>query len=457
MVSATTLVACFALAGCGDDEGGGDDDPGLLGIDDGAAQGVRRSALVRGDRDVTIPMPTGASVFIPMGAVTKPVKIGVERPSDGKAVPLLKDLGTRKAASAPYVLTPHGTQFVKDVKITLPVANASVGRRVQVATLENEQDTTWEILGVATALGRVEVTTSHFSVFVLVEELGQPDASVPQPTTDGGLWPSEAGPLPSDGGGVVGMDGAIAMNEGGTVDTSVQPVADAYVPRPDASAPEAYGARILSRMRTCNMLAREGEFSLDLTGRDTGDLCFAECLAVGPCADLVQEFCGDGELSDQFVGCWAACLGRSTVSCATESSNSVAVACDGYAECTSGQDEMMCAAGTVFACASGGETVASFERCNGQDECEDGSDELNCTNPSASFICSDGERLPSAWQCDGERDCTDGADELNCQGRTFTCTNGSATYPIRSVCDLESDCSDGSDEPSRCAALRCPL
>lgn len=454
MVSAATIASVVVLAGCGGDEGGGNE-PSLLGIDDGATQGEVRSVLVRGDRDVTIPLQTGARVYIPMGAVTKPVKVGVARPSDSKAVPLLKDLGARKPASAPYVLTPHGTAFVKDVKVTLPVANASAGRRVQVAMLENEQDTTWEILGPATSASRVEISMRHFSVLVLIEEPGQPDGAVVQPGDDGGATTSDGGTLPSDSGIVVGMDGGVMNEAGVVVDGGIVPMGDAYVPRPDASAPNAYGSRILNRMRGCNLLQRDGEFNLDLTGRDTGDLCYAECLSVGPCDDLMQEFCGDGELSDEFVRCWAACIGRSTVACTTELGNGIAVACDGYPECTTGQDEQMCAAGTLFTCASGGESVASFERCNGQEECEDGSDELNCPSSGNRFTCSDGESLPISWQCDGDRDCTDGGDELNCQGRSFTCNDGTETYPIRAVCNLEPECTDASDEPTRCAALRC--
>mgnify|MGYP005815273875 CR=1 FL=1 len=57
---------------------------------------------------------------------------------------------TDKIISAPYVVTPHGTQFKKDVEVTLPINKAVNTDKLAVIYLEDEKDTSWDLLGKAT-------------------------------------------------------------------------------------------------------------------------------------------------------------------------------------------------------------------------------------------------------------------------------------------------------------------
>lgn len=138
---------------------------------DGASEGEETSALVGPDDEVTLGLKTGAQISIPKGALDQMLEIGLKRPKDEDAVKLVKGVKAKdKIASAPYVLTPHGTQFKKNVEVTLPVVEGRDKENLVVAWLEDEQDKKWKSLGAPEVSGnKAKIKTPHFSVLVLVE------------------------------------------------------------------------------------------------------------------------------------------------------------------------------------------------------------------------------------------------------------------------------------------------
>jgi hypothetical protein len=141
-----------------------------IGIDDGASDGAKESLKVDGSQEQRLELETGATLTLPKGAVDHDVTIGVERPSDTKAIEFVETLKTVKAvASAPYVLTPHGTEFAKDIKLEIPVVN-NKGKNLVAAYLKDENDREWKYLDTPTVENDVAtVTLKHFSVIVLLD------------------------------------------------------------------------------------------------------------------------------------------------------------------------------------------------------------------------------------------------------------------------------------------------
>jgi hypothetical protein len=464
MFRAATLAALLAIVACGDSEPGGDVLAGApLGIDDGASRGEARVVLARADRSATIELSTGARVFVPAGAVTRAMMLRIERPADSEALGLVASIGKqRKLASAPYIVTPHGTVFEKDIALTLPVANAAAGKRVQVAWLENEHDKNWKVLGPAMAAAdkKVVVPIKHFSVLVLLEEdtsVSELDAGSDVPvdgataeaSASGGeaavaredaAFQDDAGVV-VDGGGQLPLDASIA-----TRDAAPDAVADGSV------GAQSYEAQLLARLRECKLVSREGEFHFDPRVATQAERCELGCFLSEPCADLAGEFCG-ATMSDAKLVCWADCMGYQTRTCAQEDQDQLSILCDANEECLDGSDELRCPAGSYFYCGSG-EVVATTARCDGRHQCSDGSDEAGCSYGAGYFACSDGHHVPSTWECDGEYDCSDGADESNCAGKFFLCNSGESLQ-MRYVCNGFVNCPDGSDESAACVQLAC--
>ncbi|HEX6241107.1 MAG TPA: hypothetical protein VFZ61_09455, partial [Polyangiales bacterium] len=172
--SAVLAVVMWAFAACSGDEssGGGGGSLKALGVDDGASKGVATSREVTGEKEERLELSTGATLLLPKGAVDQSTKIGMERPADGKALDLVQRFKTDqdRIASAPYVLTPHGTKFQEEVTVTLPLAKSG-SREVSVAWLEDENDKEWKKLGVAKSDGKnAQITLKHFSVLVVIED-----------------------------------------------------------------------------------------------------------------------------------------------------------------------------------------------------------------------------------------------------------------------------------------------
>jgi hypothetical protein len=165
------VLALTFAAGCGSD---GDDTEGAAALEeigDGASAGESVQALVTPDGEATLTLMTGAKLSIGKDSLDKDTMIGLARPKDAKAVELVKTVqSTDKLASAPYVLTPHGTKFKKAVQLELPVAKNAKKDKLVFAWLEDEGDTKWKTAGVAQVDGdKATIGLEHFSVLILLE------------------------------------------------------------------------------------------------------------------------------------------------------------------------------------------------------------------------------------------------------------------------------------------------
>jgi hypothetical protein len=207
--SAAVVVAFAWCTACSDAEGG---EAESFKIDDGASKGESKSLLVKASEPAELTLKTGAALSIPAGALDKDLEINMKRPPDTEATALVKKVDAEyHVASAPYVLTPHGTTFLKDVEIELPIAKGDKERLV-VGWLEDENDKNWKILGPATVEGnKARIALKHFSVLVLLEATaGQADGGeVPDVEFDAGRTED------SDGGNGPGVDAGTSRPDTG--------------------------------------------------------------------------------------------------------------------------------------------------------------------------------------------------------------------------------------------------
>jgi hypothetical protein len=233
------LAVGAAAAACSIDDIYG----GVIGVDDGAGAGVSKSQRVDGSSETRIELKTHAAVTVPEDAVETPVEIGMERPSDEKAVSLVRSLKDYQAiVSAPYVLTPHGTKFREPVTIEIPVTKQT-DKKLVVGWLENESDKNWKMLGEPVVKdGIAKLAIDHFSVVILLEEEranladDEGDGEDPLPV----LKDAGPGSLPPSGlidasvrlpdAGSAGLDaGSAPFNQ----DAATQPPKDAGAAGPD--------------------------------------------------------------------------------------------------------------------------------------------------------------------------------------------------------------------------------
>lgn len=401
-----------ALWACSSEGGSGKQAGALaeLGIVDGAEKGLTNRVEVDGTSDVKVPLRTGAEIQIPKGAVADRVTIGIERPADEKALGLIEKLARPdRVLSAPYVLTPHGTKFLRDVTVTLPIAKMG-DRNVQVAYLEDEKDTDWEIIGVPKGSGKqASIEIGHFSVLVLIDA----DGDELEAGTE-----RDAGGNEADTGADPGLDGGVAPDASATADANVDidgRVIDASV---EPGLPTLY-----ERYVDCGF-ATEGGMYVD---RDPPEGPWEHCrrtclLTTATCLDLQQYQCyhGDYSPSPALAACELECA--PVFSCADP--EYTGYRCNGYSECPNGEDEMGCDPALQFVCPSGGGTISVTSRCDGYNDCENGEDEAGC--------------------------------------RTFTCPFSGGVIPYSRVCDGNMDCQDTqnpqlNDEPSNCVQYECSI
>jgi hypothetical protein len=157
---------------------GGSANTGLIGPEGG---------VVTGEQDITVTIPAGA-----LDSETT-ITASVVEASGLPARPS----GT--AAAGPFVaLTPHGTQFTMPVEVTLPYTSS--GGSLTVLRIDDENDTTWEVLtGASFDGGTATVALSHFSILAV--------AAIE--TTNGIIGP-EGGIVTGDGITVIIPPGALS-------------------------------------------------------------------------------------------------------------------------------------------------------------------------------------------------------------------------------------------------------
>lgn len=173
---------------------------GVIGVDDGASEGVAQALKIDGSREARIELKTRGAVTLPKGALSETVEIGIERPADEDAIKLVKPLKDYLAiVSAPYVLTPHGTKFKAPVTVEIPITKQT-DKKLVVGWLENESDKSWKRLGEPTVRdGVAKIAVDHFSVLILLEEeranLAGEEAAEGGAGADAGVSSYDAGSL----------------------------------------------------------------------------------------------------------------------------------------------------------------------------------------------------------------------------------------------------------------------
>jgi hypothetical protein len=158
----TLLIAALGFAGCGESD--------HTWVTPGVGPLELHSTLPQSAAlGTTLRLDGGAVVRVPPGVAPDGVTLGIREVEAEELAPYIARLSpTESPASAPYVLTPHGTQFKEPVEVSLPIAAGMRHELLQVSWLGDEADTTWKSLGLANVVGQdAVVRMSHFSVLML--------------------------------------------------------------------------------------------------------------------------------------------------------------------------------------------------------------------------------------------------------------------------------------------------
>ncbi|XP_033097920.1 basement membrane-specific heparan sulfate proteoglycan core protein-like [Anneissia japonica] len=152
-----------------------------------------------------------------------------------------------------------------------------------------------------------------------------------------------------------------------------------------------------------------------------------------------------------------ACRGDAQFVCPDGQCVDFARVCDGFRDCSSGEDEQSCSCliPNAFTCNTQ-QCIQGDLVCDGFRDCTDGSDEVGCQAPTCKateFRCANGECRPNFERCNGNYDCADASDEDSCAlppnvcgTDQFECVYQFECVDIRYVCEGYLDCTDGSDE-----------
>jgi hypothetical protein len=136
--AAVSVLAVALAAGCG----GSSDSPSAVRTEIGAAGG-------------TVVGPDGVQVFVPAGALSQPVTIGIARDGGGAPGETPAD---HPRASAIYEFTPHGLVFQKPVTIRMPAPAGGAG-----PVFMAESAGAWEYQGAQVSDGTVSWQRNSFS------------------------------------------------------------------------------------------------------------------------------------------------------------------------------------------------------------------------------------------------------------------------------------------------------
>ncbi|XP_070533559.1 uncharacterized protein [Ptychodera flava] len=164
------------------------------------------------------------------------------------------------------------------------------------------------------------------------------------------------------------------------------------------------------------------------------------------CTANHRDFCRDYEYYCGSTGCFHPSL----------------FVCDGYMECSDGEDELHCSGGCPFQhqyqCSDGTCIIVEW-MCDGVEDCDSGEDEEDacftdnsCDYPDATPCASFGTKcIPEDWLCDDYVDCEYAYDESLCEGcKGFQCRSegfGVGDCIDESwVCDGFPDCPFKDDE-----------
>ena len=164
-----SLLCGLAAQGCASDPT--HEQGTAFGIDDGASAGQATAAVVSVEKGATLKLKSGAELSVAPGSVDKEIELSIARPKDSDALELVKTLDVKDTpASAPYVLTPHGTTFKKAVTLKLPIAKGADQKKLGFMWLSDEKDTVWKQAGAAKVVDdKASIDLAHFSVLILVE------------------------------------------------------------------------------------------------------------------------------------------------------------------------------------------------------------------------------------------------------------------------------------------------
>jgi hypothetical protein len=210
-----------------------------------------------------------ASVDVPEGALSSPAKIGVAVSNVHVALPEGYVL-----AGPAIAFTPHGLTFDVPVTLTLPYSSSS--EQLAVLRLEDEQDSTWDVLeGGKFSKGSATLDVTTFSIYAVAAQIA-----------------------PSEGSG-----GAGGMSEGGG-----SAMADAGAANENAGAPGAGGAptTVGDLSWSCDRTDTDGN-GLRICSEYFYPAAIAELLGdklVPGCPGAGNGILGDGcDTSDAVVGC----------------------------------------------------------------------------------------------------------------------------------------------------------
>ncbi|MCH2109653.1 MAG: hypothetical protein MK135_10000, partial [Polyangiaceae bacterium] len=155
---------------------------------------------------------TSAGLEIPAGALPADIEVTVSDVTDEELSELPETSGGEESIAVPVKFEPHGLQFDVPVTITLnfePPAGATA--QLVVMKLDDEQDTTWEVVPGATFQdGVASFETTSFSFYGVFEAPEEPMSS-----GMGGAAPTSSGGTSGDPGVGGGDTGSGATSSSG--------------------------------------------------------------------------------------------------------------------------------------------------------------------------------------------------------------------------------------------------